>query len=175
MRCPKAQRTMHGFNKPLPVLMTGLALSWLLAGCTREQGPIHSSDLGPGPILFENHCSACHGASGQGIEGEGPPLESTSWVTGRHDRLIRIVLHGLRGTIQIRGVRYDREMPGFGQVLSDSEVASLVSFVRTRFGSASEPITPASVRQVRTETGNRTGYWTVEELLDNEQQETNEE
>ncbi len=159
---------MHGFQKPRPsALMTGLALGWLLVGCTQDQGPIRWTDPDPGAILFENHCSACHGASGQGVEGEGPPLERTAWVTGTHDRLIRIVLHGLRGTIQIRGVRYDREMPGFGQVLSDSEVASLVSFVRTRFGSASEPIAPASVRQVRTVTGNRTGYWTVEELLDN--------
>jgi len=65
------------------------------------------------------------------------------------------------------GKTYDQEMPGFGPRLSDADVASLLSFVRRRFGAPGEPITPATVGQVRAANQNRTAYWSVKELLEN--------
>jgi mono/diheme cytochrome c family protein len=80
------------------------------------------------------------------------------------NRLIKIVLHGVRGRIEMSGKTFDREMPGFGPVLSDADVASLLSFVRGRFG-AGEPVSAEAVRRVRVATAARTEYWTVDELL----------
>ena len=97
--------------------------------------------------------------------GEAPPLEGSSWVTGPEDRLIRIVLHGLRGNIEVAGKTYNQEMPGFGPILTDAGIASLISYVRTRFGGASIPVSPEAVSLIRAATGNRTHYWTVPELL----------
>ena len=62
------------------------------------------------------------------------------------------------------GKIYDQEMPGFGRILSDTEVASLLSFVRRRFTSPSDAIAPATVSRVRAANQSRTSYWTVEEL-----------
>ena len=115
-------------------------------------------------MQFNNYCAACHQHDGQGGV-EAPPLAGSPWVTGPEGRLIRIVLHGVRGAMEVRGNTYDREMPGFGQVLSDADAASLLSFVRRRFGAPSEPITPATVSRVRAANQTRTGYWSVEELL----------
>ena len=67
--------------------------------------------------------------------------------------------------MEIQGKTYDREMPGFGQVLSDEDAATLLSFVRSRFGAPKEPISVAMVHQVRTANEGRTDYWTVDELL----------
>jgi mono/diheme cytochrome c family protein len=86
-------------------------------------------------------------------------------VNGPPERLIKIVLHGVRGKMEIAGRTYDREMPGFGQVLSDEQIASLLSFVRRRFARINEPLSPAAVRQVRAGNQDRTAYWSVEELL----------
>lgn len=94
--------------------------------------------------------------------GEAPPLEGSPWVAGPEDRLIKIVLHGLHGAIEVRGKTYNQEMPGFGQTLTDAEIASLLSFVRKRFGGG--PVSEEAVRRVRAATRNRTGYWTAEEL-----------
>jgi mono/diheme cytochrome c family protein len=65
----------------------------------------------------------------------------------------------------IQGRTYDQEMPGFGPVLSDGEIASLLSFVRRQFGGISTPIPHATVSAIRAAHSQRTAYWTVEELL----------
>jgi mono/diheme cytochrome c family protein len=68
--------------------------------------------------------------------------------------------------MEVFGKTYDLEMPGFGQILSDAEVASLLSFVRRRFGTPSEPITPEAVSRIRAANQIRTGYWSAEDLLE---------
>jgi mono/diheme cytochrome c family protein len=115
-------------------------------------------------MQFQSYCAACHESDGRGGV-EAPPLIGSPWLTGPDNRLIRIVLHGVRGPMEVNGKAYDREMPGFGQTLSDEDLASLLSFLRRRFGAPSEPITPAAVSRVRAASPNRTAYWSVEELL----------
>jgi len=56
-------------------------------------------------------------------------------------------------------------MPGFGPVLSDGEIASLLSFVRRQFVGINTPIAPATVSAIRASNSQRTAYWTVDELL----------
>jgi mono/diheme cytochrome c family protein len=97
--------------------------------------------------------------------GDAPPLAGSPWVTGPEDRLIRIVLHGVRGPMEVHGKTYDQEMPGFGQILSDADIASLLSFVRRRFGT-SESIDPATVSRVRAANQSRTAYWSTRELME---------
>lgn len=118
-----------------------------------------------GQQLFDSFCSACHQYDDQGM-GEAPPLEGAPWVTGPAERLIRIILHGVSGRIEIDGKVYDREMPGFGRVLSDRETASLASYVRKRFAQVTSPVTPAEVKRVREEHAQRTTYWPADELLE---------
>ena len=145
--------------------VTSLCLLVLLAGCRAHRRQGRMPDEEPGRIQFQSYCAACHQYDGQGVD-EAPPLAGSPWVTGLENRIIRIVLHGVRGPIEVYGKTYDREMPGFGQILSDADVASLLSFVRRRFGAPSEPITAATVSRVRAANRTRTHYWSVEELLE---------
>ena len=147
------------------LVVTSSWLASLLTGCAASRNHARMPYADPGRIQFESYCAACHLSGGPGMMGEAPPLDGSSWVAGSENRLIKIVLHGLRGPIEIRGKTYNQEMPAFGQVLTDAEIASLVSFVRKRFGGASLPVLPATVGQVRAATRNRPGYWTVDELL----------
>ena len=117
-----------------------------------------------GGELFQSYCAACHQYDGQAV-GEAPPLDNSPWVTGPEDRLIKIVLHGVRGEMEIQSKTYNREMPGFGQILSDADAAYLLTFVRTSFGPPSGPISADAVSQVRAANEDRTDYWSVEELL----------
>ena len=92
-------------------------------------------------------------------------MADSPWVTGSPERLIKIVLHGVKGEMKVQGQTYDREMPGFGTILPDARIASLLSFVRHSFGAAGQPISADDVRRIREEHRKRTQYWTVEELL----------
>ena len=138
----------------------------LLTACTvRPLAPAPpATTVLPAGELFQSYCAACHQYDGQGV-GEAPPLDNSPWVVGPTERLIKIVLHGVRGKMEIQGKTYNREMPGFGQILSDEDAATLLTFVRSRFGVSEEPISAAMVHQVRTANEGRTDYWTVGELL----------
>ena len=147
-------------------LFVYLARFWpllFLAGCAAHHRQAHLRDAGQ--IQFQNYCAACHQYDGQGM-GDAPPLAGSSWVTGPESRVIRIVLHGVRGPMVLDGKTFDREMPGFGQILSDTQVASLISYVRKQFGASSEPITQEMVSKVRAANQTRTEYWRVDELLE---------
>jgi mono/diheme cytochrome c family protein len=147
------------------LLITALSFLLILPACgaQRRASPMRNADR-PGSILFRDYCAACHLDNGQGTS-DTPALAGSSWVTGPASRLIKIVLHGVRGPMQVSGATFDREMPGFAPVLSDAEVASLVSFVRGRFGASNGAVAPAEVSRIRAENSGRTEYWGVDELL----------
>jgi mono/diheme cytochrome c family protein len=138
-----------------------LVLLTLLTGCGIHRRQARMAE--PGSVPFQSYCAACHQYDGQRM-GDAPPLAGSPWVTGPEDRLIKIVLHGVQGPMLVDGKTYDQEMPGFGRILSDTEVASLLSFVRRRFGPPSDPVAPATVGRVRAASQSRTSYWSVEEL-----------
>ena len=141
-----------------------LAKAGLLLGLAVGCGP--TTDLqSRGDIAFRSYCAPCHLSDGRGVEGGGPPLANSSWVRGPESRLIRIVLHGLRGPIDVGDRTYNREMLAFAPILSDEQIADLLTLARRRFGGGAASITPQAVRQARSESGDRSEYWTVEELL----------
>ncbi len=147
------------------VCVTCLCLTSLLVGCTHAQSHARIPDADPERTRFETYCAGCHLNEGPFMMGEAPPLEGSSWVAGPENRVIRIVLHGLRGPIEVRGKTYNQEMPGFGSVLTDADIASLLSYVRKRFGAASTPVSEAAVRLIREANRDRTDYWTVGEMM----------
>ncbi len=144
----------------------GLLLAAFLSGCGKDPDPPHLAEADQGRAGFESYCSACHQLDGSGTEGGAPPLAASPWVAGADARLVRIVLHGVRGRMEVGGKTYDLEMPGFGPILTDAQIADLLSFVRRRFGGSSAPVTPAAVGRIRAETLSHDTYWTVDELLE---------
>lgn len=148
-------------------LAVPLAIGTLgLMGCAAKPRPrLSLAREEPGSVHFRNYCAACHQYDGQGM-GSAPPLSGSPWVKGPEDRLIRLALHGVSGPMEVGGKIYDQEMPGFGEVLTDADMAALLTFVRSRFGDGSPPVTEAAVRRVRAREQGRTQYWRVSELLE---------
>jgi mono/diheme cytochrome c family protein len=99
------------------------------------------------------------------MRGEAPPLEGSAWVAGPENRVIKIVLHGLRGPIEVGSKSYNQEMPSFGSILTDADIASLLSYARKRFGGASTPTSETAVGVIRAANRGRTEFWTVDELM----------
>ena len=48
-------------------------------------------------------------AGGKGLAGIYPSLAESDWINGDPDRLIRIVLHGLSGPIEVNGKLFQSE------------------------------------------------------------------
>lgn len=124
---------------------------------------IVATSQGRGAEVYTQFCAACHQAQGGGVPGENPPLTNSEWVAGDKGRLIRAVLHGMQGPIDIEGQRYDEIMPGHA-FLEDQDVAALLTYIRSSFGNAGDPVHESEVLLVR-RTDARDTPWDADELM----------
>ncbi|MEX0987783.1 MAG: cytochrome c [Bacteroidales bacterium] len=102
----------------------------------------------PGKPLYAMHCLPCHQLDGNGVPGMYPPLNETEWVNGDKATLIDIVLHGMNEEIEVNGNFYNLAMAPLPH-LTDQEVADVLNYVRKKFGSATEEVTPGEVTAIR--------------------------
>ncbi len=126
--------------------------------------------LGAEVYSRESHCATCHQPSGQGLPNLYPPIDGTLWATGNEDRLIRMVLDGMHGTIEVKGNRYSSPplppMTGFRQLLNDEEIAAVLTFVRNSWSNRAKPITPQQVAKMRAiERSKDETFWSVVDLM----------
>lgn len=102
-----------------------------------------------GKSVYDHRCAGCHGDDGRGSPVAWPPLagnqsiQMTSAVNP-----IRMVLNGgfPPGT-QENPMPYG--MPPFAQVLSDDEVAAVVTYIRTSWGNRGAPVSAAQANELR--------------------------
>ncbi len=66
---------------------------------------------------------------------------------GNVEESIRVLIEGRQGPITVNGKTYDGVMPDLS--LSDQDIASVLSYVRSNLGNAGSAVTPADVRRVR--------------------------
>ncbi len=123
-----------------------------------------------GKAIFarDGYCNTCHQPDGKGLPASGfPPLTANNWVSGSPERLIKLVLKGMYGPLEVAGIKYPGQVPmtPFGGLLKDEEVAAVVTYVRNSFGNKASVVTPEKVKLVRAATKNKTGFYKPEELL----------
>lgn len=123
----------------------------------------------PGKIIYDSLCLNCHQADGRGLPGIYPPLARSEWVAGDLAPLIRIILHGLAGPIEVAGEKFGVAnpvpMPPMG--LDDQQAADVLTWIRRNLGNSAPAITPAQVKAVRAATAGRTAPWSPAELKAN--------
>lgn len=116
----------------------------------------------------EGFCITCHQPDGRGLSASGfPPIASTNWVNGSEERLIKLVLKGLLGPIEVLDTKYAGQVPmtPFGGMLKDEEVAAVLTYVRNAFQNKASVISPNQVKEVRASIESKTGFYSPEELL----------
>jgi len=137
------------------------ALLLVMAAPARAQGTKPAPD---GAKIYAATCQACHQANGLGLANQFPPLAGSEWVTGREDRLILIILHGITGEIEVEGEIFNGLMPTWGPSFGDDDVAAVATYVRSTWGNKASPISIASVARVRAAHVARKTPWTAPEL-----------
>ena len=116
----------------------------------------------------DGFCITCHQADGAGLSASGfPSLVGTNWVLGNEERLIKIVLKGVMGPMEVNGNKYAGQVPmtPFGGMLKDDEVAAVLTYVRNAFGNKGPAILPDKVKAVRESEKDKKGFYSPDELL----------
>ena len=116
----------------------------------------------------EGFCKTCHQADGKGLEASGfPPLYRSKWVSGSDERLIKLVIKGMYGPIEVKNKKYPGQVPmtPFGGMLKDDEIAAVLTYVRNSFGNKAPAVSAQKVKEVRASIKNKTGFYSPEELL----------
>ncbi|KHG65287.1 cytochrome C biogenesis protein CcsB [Thermus sp. 2.9] len=102
-------------------------------------------------------CAGCHQANGQGIPGAFPPLAGhVAEILGKQggrEYLIKVILWGLQGQIEVKGMKYNGAMPAFNG-LKDEEIAAILNHIATAWGDDKKvqgfkPFTTAEVKALR--------------------------
>ena len=117
------------------------------------------------------HCATCHGADGKGDGQFYPPLTPNPWVDGSVDRLIKLTLKGIWGPMEVDGKTYTPEggvppMTPFEGLLDDEETAAVLTYIRNTFGNKASPVEPGQVATIREEIKDKTGFYMVDEILE---------
>ncbi|MBI4622182.1 MAG: c-type cytochrome [Verrucomicrobia bacterium] len=116
-----------------------------------------------GKTLFTAVCAACHQIDGRGLDGVAPPLLDSEWVLGSPERIVRIILHGVRGQITVLGRVHMGDMAALG-ALDDQQISSVLTYVRREWGHSASPIEPGQVKAIRAATAGRSDAWSEREL-----------
>ena len=99
--------------------------------------------------LYEQHCAQCHGDKGQGVANAYPPLAGNRAVTmAATENLVQMVLGGGFAPATTGNPR-PFGMPPFVLVLNDSEVAAVITHIRTSWGNQASDITAREVNGIR--------------------------
>ncbi|MDE2562124.1 MAG: cytochrome c [Sphingomonadales bacterium] len=128
-----------------------LALSVAVAGLTLAATPVLAGDAAPDGATVFHRCAACHTASGAGVPGAFPPLQSdfralASGAAGR--RYIALaVIKGLNGPITVEGKPYRGVMPAQSG-LDDAAIAAVLNHVGTKIAKSGPPFRAFTAAEV---------------------------
>ncbi|MCH2378834.1 MAG: GDSL-type esterase/lipase family protein, partial [Pedosphaera sp.] len=127
--------------------------------------------LGAKVFVREGHCATCHQLNGKGLPKLYPPLTESEWAGGNEERLIKITLKGLWGELTVKGFTYNSPtsttppMTPFHSLLSDKEVAAVLTYVRNTFGNNARPVQPSTVTRVSRTVEARGSFFYVDQIL----------
>jgi mono/diheme cytochrome c family protein len=110
-----------------------------------------------GQEVYRNICQACQQPDGRGQERMAPSLIGSPLALAPAEITARILLNGKEGPVGL--------MPSVGTVLSDEQIAAVLTYIRREWGQAGTPVDADSVKTVRALTADRTRPWSHDELM----------
>ena len=97
-----------------------------------------AAEVDPGEAVYQQYCAACHQAGGAGLPPAFPSLHGSAvLIAADPSEIIGQVLMG-------KGA-----MPAFAAQLDDEQIAQVLTYTRSAWGNAANPVTAAQVSAVR--------------------------
>ena len=115
----------------------------LAMAATEAQGErqwAHQELVSAGEKVYQANCMSCHQAEGQGIPGMFPAIAGSEVATGSLDEHVATVMNGVEGTL----------MSNFRDVLSDADIAAVITYQRNAFGNGTgDTLQPSHIKSLR--------------------------
>lgn len=163
------------FNEASQELWSEISRTRKLYTWVGDDLPANATPLAPadaarkalGKNYYVQRCAICHGADGKGLGAMGPALAGSSWVTGPTERLARIVLHGVKGQIMVKGKMWNSVMPGHASIdeFDDNTASGLMTYLHRAWGHSGRIVSPEFVTEIRQIETERSTQWTSDELM----------
>jgi cytochrome c oxidase subunit II len=98
-----------------------------------------------GEKVYASNCAVCHQPTGKGVPGAFPALDGSKVVNGPKADQIKVVLNGKKGG------GFPAEMPSWKAVLSDTDIAAVITFTRNNWSNKAQEniVQPAEVQAAR--------------------------
>ena len=100
-----------------------------------------------GAQLYDGYCASCHQAKGEGSKDGGLPslFHNTALGHDNTDNLVNVMLEGVKHKEDAP----DMLMPGFAEMLSDQQIATLGNYVLQQYGNPDAKVTVEQVQTLR--------------------------
>ena len=115
--------------RKITTLLFATLLSTICLSFVQTSTP--NASIQNGKKVYETYCISCHMENGMGVEGAFPSLVKTGNLSDKN-RLVKIILLGMRGPLIIKGTSFDGEMAGIE--MTDKEVADVINYIRNTWG-----------------------------------------
>jgi nitrite reductase (NO-forming) len=102
-----------------------------------------------GKQVYMGLCFACHQPDGKGLPGAFPALASSDYMLADRERAIRIILKGMTGPVTVNGKTINSAMPPQEAVLTDQQVADVLTYVFNSWGNQGEAFSSDQVKTIR--------------------------
>ena len=133
----------------MAVYLKSLLESKASAARDTESARASPATFATGRSVYQRHCAACHRSDGKGMPPAYPPLAGNPSIEMELSvNPLRMVLNGGYPPQTADNPR-PYGMPPFAQVLSDEEVAAVVTYIRTAWGNYGEPVTRREANAMR--------------------------
>lgn len=141
-------RGMAVYLKSLPPVAEVNETPWQYSNTETEE--LLSLDFSKtGSQNYYEYCSNCHGTNGQGYYPYQPPLAGNPVIMDPDpSSLINLTLNGSLRVIADQGPDVN-DMPYFRQLLSDEEIAEVLTYVRSAWGHDAGAVSTGQVSEIR--------------------------
>lgn len=90
--------------------------------------------------IYMKYCLTCHQTDGGGVPQMFPPIKNSNWVNGDKDKLLKVLINGLSGEIEVNEEYYDQTMPKFDYLTND-QISKVLTYIRQNFNNNASPVT----------------------------------
>jgi mono/diheme cytochrome c family protein len=118
--------------------------------------PTEQARFAAGQDVYKSVCEACHQPDGRGQDRVAPALVGSALALAASDIPARILFNGKEGKVGL--------MPPLGTVLTDDQIAAVLTYVRREWGQTGAPVDAASIKEARAAAAGRQKPWTDAEL-----------
>ena len=136
-------------------------LSLLFSSIARSQDAAVQAQAAEGQKVYMMVCFACHQPTGAVLPGMFPPLAGSDWINApKPDRVIRFVLQGITGLLNVNGKPFTTPAPIMPpqNTLTDKQIADVLTYVRNSFGNKPSAVSADQVAAIRA-SEKRTAPW----------------